>query len=154
MGVFARDKNQLSYIYNSNSNLGEKVLGYVKGMEFQIDTIDISKDNLGDTAWTEISELLGMGFDEILATDHPEVPEKFQGGSFDTKGWLKILNQNPIMLQNPIAINGDRAKQIESRDDILKFYGVDSAGLEQSPDEGRPDTKSNTENETFIPDRD
>lgn len=154
MGVFAKDKNQLSYIYSSESDLGEKVLGYVKGIEKEINTIDISKDNLGDTVWTEIAELLGSRFDEILSTDHPEVSDKFEDGNFDTNGWLKILNQNPILLQNPIAINGDRAKQILSRADILKFYGVDSAGLEQSPDDGPPDITSNTENETFVPDED
>lgn len=154
MGVFAKDKNQLSYIYSSESDLGEKVLGYVKGIEKEIDTIDISKDNLGDTVWTEIAELLGLRFDEILSTDHPEVSDKFEDGNFDTNGWLKILNQNPKLLQNPIAINGDRAKQIQSRADILKFYEVDSAGLEQSPDDGPPDITSNTENETFVPDED
>lgn len=154
MGVFAKDKNQLSYIYSSESDLGAKVLGYVRGVEKDIRTIDISKENLGDTVWREIAELLGLRFDQILTTDHPEVPDKFKNGKFDTMGWLKILDQNPMVLQNPIAINGDRAKQITSRADILKLYGVDSAGLEQSPDEGPPDITLNTEGETFVPDED
>lgn len=124
MGVLARDKTYLA-ISTSQIRILERILGYIIDMELQIDTINISKDNLGDTAWTEILELLGVDFDEILSLNHSEVPEKFKGCSFDTKGWLKILIQNPIMLENQIAINGNKAKQIEYRDDILKFYGVD-----------------------------
>jgi len=153
MGVFARDERQLSYIYSSESDLGRKVLGYVEGIDKEIRTVDISRDKLGDTVWTEISDLLGMNFGQFLATEHPEAPENVQNADFDTNGWLKILDKNPMLLQNPIAINGIRAKVVRSRADILSFYGVDSAGLEQSPSSGEPDISSRTKDETFVPDR-
>ncbi|MGB6151606.1 MAG: hypothetical protein WBG48_06405, partial [Pricia sp.] len=73
--------------------------------------------------------------------------------SLDTNGWLKALEKNPVLLQNPIAVNGDRVRLVQSRSDILKFYGVDSAGLEQSPQSGPPDITSNTEDETLVPKR-
>jgi arsenate reductase len=153
MGVLAKDEGQLTYIYSSESDLGRKVLGYVEGIDKKIRTVDISRDKLGDTVWTEISDLLGMPFGELLATDHPSAPEVVANGDFDTNGWLKILDKNPVLLQDPIAINGDRAELIRSRADILSFYGVDSAGLEQSPSSGDPDISSQTEGETFVPDR-
>ncbi|MBU3025216.1 arsenate reductase family protein [Zobellia galactanivorans] len=151
MSVFAKNKRQISYIYSSESDLGRKVLGYVEGMVKKIRTVDISRDNLGNTIWTEISEMLGMPFEDFLATEHPSAPEIVKGGSFDTTGWLKILGKNPFLLQKPIAIVDNKAKLIESRADILSFYGVDSAGLEQSPLEGRPEIFSKTEKETFVP---
>jgi len=153
MGVLANDKEQLTYIYSSESDLGRKVLGYVEAIDKGIRTVDISMDNLGDTVWVEITDLLGIPFAELLATDHPDTPEIAKGGDFDTNGWLKILGKNPVLLQDPIAINGNRAVVIRSRADILSFYGVDSAGLEQSPSKGGPDISSKTEGETFVPDR-
>jgi arsenate reductase-like glutaredoxin family protein len=154
MGVFANDEKQLSYIYSSESDLGRKVLGYVEGIDKGIRVIDVSKEDLGDTVWTEIIDLLDTSFAELLSTDHPKAPEVAVNGDFDTNGWLKILDKNPVLLQDPIAINGDHAKIVESRADILSFYEVDSAGLEQSPSSGAPDISSKTEGETFVPDRD
>lgn len=153
MGVLANAEEQLTYIYSSESDLGRKVLGYVEAIDKGIRTVDISRDNLGDTAWVEITDLLGLPFAELLATDHPDTPEIAKDGDFDTNGWLKILGKNPVLLQDPIAINGKRAVVIRSRADILSFYGVDSAGLEQSPSRGGPDISSKTEGETFVPDR-
>ena len=152
MGVLAKDEGQLSYIYSSESDLGLKVLGYVEGIDKKIRTVDISKESLGDTVWTEITDMLGMSFGELLATDHPSAPE-VANGDFDTNGWLKVLDKNPVLLQDPIAINGDRAELVRSRADILSFYGVNSAGLEQSPSSGKPDISSKTKGETFVPDR-
>lgn len=151
MGVFAKEGNQLSYIFSSESHLGGQVLGYVNGLNMDISVIDIAKDELGDTAWTEIAQILGLDFGDILSPVHPDAPDGFENGSFDTTDWLKILGKNPGLLQNAIAINGGRAKLIASRSDILEFYGVDSAGLEQSPQSGPPDTSSNTEEEKFVP---
>ena len=153
MSVLAKDSKQLNYIYNSDSQLGKKVLGYVQSIDLDIKTTDISKDKFGDTIWVEISKMLDLDFKEILSPEHPDVPNEFKDGNFDTNGWLKILKKNPILLQNAIAVNGERAKLIKSRADILEFYGVDSAGLEQCPEEGEPDIASNTENETFVPQR-
>lgn len=154
MGVLAKDERQLSYLYSSESDLGRKVLGYVEGIDKKIRTVDVMRDNLGDTAWTEVAEMLGMSFGDILATDHPSAPEVTKNGDFDTTGWLKILDKNPVLLQDPIAIMGNKAKQVRSRADILSFYEVDSAGLEQSPSSGEPDISSRTEGESFVPDRD
>lgn len=154
MGILANDDEQLTYIYSSESDLGRKVLGYLEGLDEGIRTVDISRDNLGDTVWTEISEILGMSFKEILAIDHPDAPEVVVNGDFDVNGWLKILDKNPMLLQNPIAINGKKSKLIKSRSDILSFYGVDSAGLEQSPSSGEPDISSQTKGENFVPEND
>ena len=154
MGVLATDKRQLSYIYSSESDLGKKMLGYVDSIDKGIKSTDISRDNFGDTIWTEIIEMIGMSFKELLSTDHPSVPDAVKDGDYDINGWLQILDKNPILLQDPIAINGNRAKVIRSRADILTFYGVDSAGLKENSQSGEPDTTRQTEGETFVPDND
>ena len=153
MGVLEKGEDQLTYIYSSESDLGRKVLGYVEAIDMAIRTVDISRDNLGDAVWVEITDLLGIPFGELLATDHPDTPDMFRNGDFDTNGWLKVLKKNPVLLQDPIAINGNKAVVIKSRADILSFYDVDSAGLEQSPSSGEPDISSTTEGETFVPDK-
>ncbi|MDT7827590.1 hypothetical protein RQM65_02785 [Pricia sp. S334] len=149
-----KDERKLSYIYSSQSDLGKKVLAYVESIDKGIVTTDISQDKLGDTIWTEILDALDMTFEELLSTDRPNTREIVPDGDFDTNDWLKILDKNPVLLQHPIAINGDKAKLIQSRADILPFYEVDSAGIEQSPTEGQPDISRRTNGEGFVPDTD
>lgn len=150
MPILARNKNQITYIYNSQSRLGEQILGYLKGTKKKVETINISQENLGDTIWVELAQNLGLPFDEIFSTSHPDVPDFGISDDFDTKDWLKLIDENPMLLQRPIMVHGDTAKQLTTRSEILRFFGVDSAGLEKTMAHEPPTTSSTTEDESFI----
>lgn len=147
MSILASHKRQLTYIYSSKSHLGKQVLGYVQGTKNKIKVIDIAKENLGDTVWVEIIENLGLSFENIFENTQNDDGNK---EDFNTDDWLKIINKNPALLQKPIAINGDRSMLISHRSDILKFFGVDSAGLVKKFNHEPPTTSSTTEDEDFI----
>jgi len=70
--------------------------------------------------------------------------------NLNTDDWLKMIKNNPDILQNPIVINGDRYMLISHRSDILKFFGVDSSGLEKGFNHESPQTSSITKDETFL----
>jgi len=150
MAILARDKNQLTYIYSSLSHLGKQVLGYVQGTRKKVEIIDIANENIGDTIWVELAENLDLPLGDLFATRHPDVPDIGNTEDFDTDDWLKIINKNPVLLQNPIAINGNRTMLISHRSEILEFFGVDSAGLEKTFGHEKPTTSSTTDDEDFV----
>ena len=151
MGVFATDKNQLTYIYSSKSDLGKKVLGYIDSLEDKCRIIDIVNDPIPDTAWTEIAEMASVSFDELFSIKQAEVNATDSNTDFNTDDWLKVIKKNPEVLQKPIVIKGDSAKQVDSRSEALQYFGVDSAGLDKKMSDDLPTTSSTTENETFVP---
>ena len=153
MGVFATDKNLITYIYNSESVLGKKVLGYVNSIKEDCQVINIAEDSLPDTSWTEIATMAQKNLGELFSPEHPSNDSIDDDADFDTDGWLKIIKKNPTLLQKPLLIKGDVANQIHSRADIAQYFGVDSAGLEKHFDDENPTTSSQTENETFVPKR-
>jgi hypothetical protein len=70
---------------------------------------------------------------------------------FGPNDWLKIIQKNDCVISRPIAIKGKRTKQIDNPPEIMEFFEVDSAGLEQSPsNDTPPDIERTTENENFI----
>ena len=150
MTILARDKKQLTYIYSSLSHLGKQVLGYVQGTRKKIATIDIANEKIGDTIWVELAENLKLPLGDLFTKEHPDVPAIGNTEDFDTDDWLKIINKNPVLLQNPIAINGDRVMLVTTRTEILEFFGVDSAGLEKTFGHEEPTTSSTTEDEDFV----
>jgi len=147
MSILARDKRQLTYIYSSSSQLGKKVLGYVHATKKHVEVIDIAKEKISQTVWVEIAEELDSSFEDIFDTHSISMAKK---EDYDANDWLKLIENNPELLQKPIAINNKSSKLITSRSEILEFFGVDSAGLEKGFNHESPTTSSTTKNEKFI----
>lgn len=148
MPILARDKNQLTYIYSSSSNLGKKVLGYIQAMKKDIEVINVDKEKLSDSIWIELRDELNSSFDKIL--NYNDVNNQDEIENYSSEDWIKIINNNPHYLEKPIAVNGERVMQITSRSEILKFFGVDSAGLEKTFGHEDPTISSTTDKENFI----
>lgn len=149
MSVLSTDKNMLTLIYSSKSHLGKQVLGYVQGVGNALRTIDVAETNLGHAVWVSIADGLNKDLGEILTFEEKDSEER-DSSSFDTDDWLKLIDNNPELLRNPIAIKGEDFMQVTNRSEILKFFGVDSAGLEKSGMDGKPTTQSTTKDESFI----
>lgn len=150
MGVIARDENQLTLIYSSNTRVGTHTLSYLTGIEKPYLAVDIAKTKVGDTQWVEISKALGVKVGDLVDTRELDLnPDNTS--DFNTEDWIKIIQSNDFVISKPIAINGDRTKQIENPTEILAFFEVESAGLEQSPsNDTQPDITPTSENENFI----
>jgi len=126
------------------------MLGHLKGSKKKVESIDIEKNNLGDTIWVELAEDMGIPLGKLFAAGHPDTPNLDNTDTFDTDDWLKLINENPALLQRPIAVNGNRVKLISNRAEILQFFGVDSAGLKKTMAHEPPTTSTQTQDENFI----
>ncbi|WP_338358623.1 ArsC/Spx/MgsR family protein [Yeosuana marina] len=147
MSILAHDKRQLTYIYSSSSHLGKQVLGYIQGIDKNIEVIDIEKEKISHSIWVEIAKELKVPFKKIFETK--SISNKNED-NFTTDDWLKMIEKNPALLQKPIAINGDRIMLVSHRSEILKFFGVDSSGLEKGFNHESPAISSTTKDEGFV----
>lgn len=150
MGVIARDKNQLTLIYSSNTRVGTWTLSYLEGIDKPFLAIDLAKTKVADTQWAEIADSMGVKIGDLV--DKRAVDGNVENtDEFDDNDWIKIIQKNDSVISFPIAIMGKKVKQIINAPSIMEFFEVDSAGLEQSPSNGAPpDIERTTENEKFI----
>lgn len=150
MGVIARNENQLTFIYSSNTRVGRHTLSYLTGINGKYLAIDIAKTKVSDTQWVEIAEALGVKVGDLVDKRELDINTE-SSAEFGTNDWLKIIQKNDCAISRPIAIKGQRTKQIDNPPEIMEFFEVDSAGLEQSPsNDTDPDIERTTENENFI----
>ncbi len=150
MGVIARDENQLTLIYSSNTRVGRWTLSYLEGIDKPFLAIDLAKTKVADTQWAEIADSMGVRIGDLVDKRQLEI-ETEGTKDFDDNDWLKIIQKNDAVISYPIAIMGQRVEQIINAPAIMEFFEVDSAGLEQSPSEGNDlDIERTTENEKFI----
>ncbi|SRX56193.1 arsenate reductase family protein [Aequorivita sp. CIP111184] len=150
MGVIARNERQLTLIYSSNTRVGRHTLSYLTGLNEKYLAIDIAKTKVSDTQWAEIAEALGVKIGDLVDKRELDLSDE-STAEFSSNDWLKIIQKNDCVISRPIAIKGKRTKQIDNPPEIMEFFEVDSAGLEQSPMDGDdPDIESTTEDENFI----
>lgn len=154
MGIIARDEHQLTLIYSSNTRVGRHTLSYLTAINGKYLDIDLAKSKIGDTAWVELAAALGVKVGDLVDKRELDIDSKTTD-DFNTNDWLKIIQNNDCVISRPIAIKGNRTMLINNPPEIMEFFEVDSAGLEQSPIEGKHfDIQRTTDDEDFIEKRD
>lgn len=61
---------------------------------------------------TELAALLkklGMSAKDLVRTGEDVFKDKFSGKTLDEAGWVSALAENPILIERPIVVSGDRA---------------------------------------------
>lgn len=150
MGVIARNENQLTLIYSSNTRVGRHTLSYLAGIDQPYLDIDISKTKVSGTQWAEIAKALNVRVGDLV--DKRQLNMDVEStDKFDDHDWITIIQKNDMVISRPIAIMGNRTKQIANPPEIMEFFKVDSAGLEQSPADNKSiDIERTTKDENFV----
>ncbi|MBS1772437.1 MAG: arsenate reductase (glutaredoxin) [Bacteroidetes bacterium] len=60
----------------------------------------------------ELSDLLkklNLSASSIIRASEPVYIEQYQGAVMSEEEWLQVIINNPVLLQRPIVVNGDKA---------------------------------------------
>ena len=57
----------------------------------------------------EILKMLGIKAEQLVRKKEPLYKENYEGKKISNTEWIKILHGNPILIERPIVINGDKA---------------------------------------------
>ena len=133
MGVIADHKNKVSLYYHSETALGKQTRAYIESSEKDILTRDLAKENLTGTQWAEIAEGLHKNIDDLIDKEHPKFVEEYGSGDMvmDEHDWIKILDNYPEAMVNPVLMIGSSFHEITTPSDILKYIENDSAGIQE-----------------------
>lgn len=149
MGQIARDNRQLTLIYSSNTRVGTHTLSYLTPLEDKLLAIDLAKTKVADTQWVEIAATLNCKVGDLVDKRILDMDEA-STSEFGTEDWIKIINHNDEVITQPIAINGDKMMQVTNPPEVMRFFEVDSAGLEKTFHGDEPTIQRTTEDENFI----
>lgn len=57
----------------------------------------------------DVLKMLGLKAEEIVRKKEPLFKEKYEGKKISNSEWIKILTQNPILIERPILIKDGNA---------------------------------------------
>ena len=66
--------------------------------------------------------MLGMKAEQLVRKKEPLYKEKYEGKKISNSEWIKILNENPILIERPIVVKDGKAiigRPIETILDLL-----------------------------------
>ena len=71
----------------------------------------------------ELLKMLGIKAEQLVRKKEHLYKEKYEGKKISNAEWIKILHQNPILIERPIVVSGDKAiigRPFETIVDFLK----------------------------------
>lgn len=57
----------------------------------------------------ELLKMLGMKAEELVRKKEPLFKEKFASKKFTEAQWIKVMVENPILIERPIVVKGNKA---------------------------------------------
>lgn len=119
--IFANSDNEITIVYNSNSQLAKEVLAYAKSENLPIREIDTAHTHVSGTQWAELADRLDIKLKDLVNPEHPDYSQYFEEYDFEDANWLKFLEKNPQAVKGPIAFRGDHIRIMTNPQDMVHF---------------------------------
>lgn len=116
-----RTKKQATILYNPLCGTCRKVREALQAKGYSVDTVEYLKNPPFVTELDAICRKLGLEPQQIAREKEP-VYAAIAATCKTRQDWLQALNNNPILIQRPIVIIGDKAiiaRPPEKLDEIL-----------------------------------
>lgn len=121
MGEIATSKRQITIFCDPNSIRAKKTLAHAKAEGLTIQEIDTTKTVLTGTQIWELADRLKMEIKDLVNQEHPSYHNKFKHHELSNTDWIKMIQHNPEILKQPIALHGDNTILVETPTDILNI---------------------------------
>ena len=121
MGEIATSEKQITLFCSSKSVRAKQTLAYAKAEGLPILEIDLLKTKITGTQIIELADRLHINVVDLVNQEHPAYQSKFQFHDLSTNDWIKMIQNNPEIMKQPIALRGDITILVETPTDIIKI---------------------------------
>ncbi len=107
--------------HNVRCSKSRDVCTILKKKKVKAEVIEYLKTPPSPEEIKELLKMLGMKAEELVRKKEPLFIEKFAGKKFTNAQWIKILSKNPILIERPIIVKGDKAIIGRPPEKVLEF---------------------------------
>lgn len=99
----------IKVLHNNFCSKSRGILEYLDENDVAFEIIDIIENPLSETELKTVLKKLHKSVQEIIRKNEDLYKEKFADKDFSEEEWVKILAENPSLIQRPILIKGSVA---------------------------------------------
>ena len=78
-----------------------------EGVDFKI--VEYLKQPLSDKEIKTLLKKLNLSAEDIIRKGESVYKEKYKGKTLSEDQWIKVLEENPVLIERPIVVKGDKA---------------------------------------------
>jgi arsenate reductase (glutaredoxin) len=102
-------KPTLKIYHNTRCSKSRDVCALLQKKKLKTEVVEYLKTPPSPKEIKELLTMLGMKASELVRRNEPLFKEKYEGKKITETQWLKILSENPILIERPIIVKGNRA---------------------------------------------
>ena len=99
----------LKIYHNPRCRKSRETLQLMKDHGETIEIIEYLKDTPGTEELKSVLKKLDLKPADIIRKGEAVFKENFKGKDYSDEEWLKILNENPKLIERPIVVKGNKA---------------------------------------------
>lgn len=111
----------LKIYHNSRCSKSQGACDLLKENRINAEVIEYLKTPPTENEIVEILEKLNMKAFEIVRKGEEVFKSKFAGKEYSESEWIKILAENPILIERPIIVKGNKAVIGRPSENILEL---------------------------------
>lgn len=95
--------------HNTRCKKSRAGLQYLQKKTSDFEIVEYLKNEFSVAELTDIFKKLGKKPEEMIRKQEQVFKEKFKGKNFSDAEWIKIIAENPKLLNRPIVVKGEKA---------------------------------------------
>ncbi len=95
--------------HNTRCKKSRAGLQYLESKTKDFEIVEYLKTGLNEDELKEIFKKLGKKPEEMIRKQEKVYKENYKGKTFSDDEWIKIIAENPKLLNRPIVIKGEKA---------------------------------------------
>ncbi|NQY10110.1 MAG: arsenate reductase (glutaredoxin) [Flavobacteriales bacterium] len=107
--------------HNNRCRKSRETLQLINDANVEVEIIEYLKTPLTEKDLEMILMKLDMKPEQIVRKGEKVFKEKLKGLSFTDEEWLKILVENPVLIERPIVVKGNTAVIGRPPENVKKF---------------------------------
>ena len=111
----------ITIYHKPNCSTSRKAYGFLKEKGVEFETIEYLKTPPTQKEIKALLEMLGMKAEDIVRKKETLFKESFAGKKLTEAQWVKALSENPILIERPIIVKGNKAIIGRPPEKVLEF---------------------------------
>jgi arsenate reductase (glutaredoxin) len=100
---------KVTLFYNPHCSTCRNAYDILNGQGCEIEIVEYLKDTPSEKELKEVLKKLGLKPQDLLRKKEPLFAEKYKSKKLTDDQWIKVMTENPILIERPVAIYGNKA---------------------------------------------
>ena len=101
--------SMIKVYHNTRCSKSREACSILQEKKISFETIEYLKTPPTTSEIKKLLKMLGMKAEDIVRKGEPLYKEKFDNKKFSETEWINILSKNPVLIERPIIVKGNKA---------------------------------------------